>query len=228
MGGETVIGELFLADDMLALYHLGDLFDSSGNGRDLSNSGGVAFVDAGYGKAAYFGNPNAGYLYRSDLLGLSGLTDSFTIFGAANPSALSTSMFASNVIFELADSANALSIKLSAYYNSASGVYFVIDNSGSSAISSSRQDLRNKWFWWAVVMEDSEASLYVNGRYYATILPAPEPLVEDTGFSLGQGLDGSYPWRGHIDEVALRAVVLSAGDMARWAYWTAGWLDSGV
>jgi hypothetical protein len=223
-----MIGELFLADDMLALYHLGDLFDSSGNGRNLTNSGGVTFVDAGYGKAAYFGNPNAGYLYRSDMLGLSGLTDSFTIFGAANPSALSTSMSTSNVIFELADSANALSVKLSAYYSSASGVYFVINDSGSSVSISGRQDLRNRWFWWAVVMANSEASLYINGRYYATILPAPEPLVEDTGFSLGQGLDGSNPWRGYIDEVSLRTAVLPAGDLGRWAYWAAGWLDSGA
>lgn len=223
-----MIGEVFPTPDTLALFHLGDATDSSGNGRDLSNSGNVTFLDAGFNRAAYFGDPNIGYLYSEDLLGLPDLEQEFTLIGAINPTTLSTSSSSANVIFELSDYVGCRSLKLSAYYSTTSGVTLRLTNSGNVFSGATRLDLRNKWTWWAVVNHQSSADLYVGGRYLITVTPPPEPLTDWHGFCLGQGLDSSYPWRGYMDETVLVIGSIPSGDLARWSSWTVGWLDFGI
>jgi hypothetical protein len=198
------------ADGLLVYYPLnGNANDASGNGHDGVSHGGVTWTTDRYG------NPNAAVLFNG--------TDSYIDCGDVHPSNVSCSIslwFKTNVRVQgdysglIADAGGYQGFTLNQNLDTIRFAY-----QGSSWLEPTwgiPQSAVGQWNHLAVVYNNGQVSMYINGRLVSTV--AGDPGITQTYLTLKMGADAqitSKCWNGALDEVRLYNRALTLEDIYR-------------
>ena len=215
------LGELNPVQNLVALYHLSNTSDSSGNNYTLTNNNTVTFSDyAKFGKCADFGTSNTNkYLnILNNNLGISGSSD-FTISawvklrteigsGSYDFINLNTGTTAGNTFYILGYEYNSGNRRIYGYF-------------GSNQITYTTTLGTTNWYYLNIVRSSNNTYLYLNGALVATgtvNLTTPASY----GFGIGGQHNGANYSSAVIDEVAVFSKALSDREIANYYQWASG------
>lgn len=197
------LGEFWAQSGIVALWHLSNLSDSSGNGRTLTNNGTVTFESAKFGNGASFGSNNSSkYLSIAAFSGVAFISGWFYIQkNNALQTLLQYATTDQRYIIQIADAGGGNWI-FRAYCNG---------NSLSSTITPSI----NTWYWIALNI-GTTCELYVNGVLAASGSKGSETY--DYNIAIGAALapGASQYFSGKADEVMFASSNMSASWIRRW------------
>jgi len=173
------------ADSLKAFWDLDDENDSSGNGFNLTNNGGVTFTSALVGNGADYGVNRDRYLAILNNLGIDGGPITMALWIKPSgpdlvlPTAfLTQSSATSKVEYQISINAGATSSAPVIFTRTKQGISAATISSGEAAIDGLESDI---WYHLALTYDGVDLKGYFNGN-----------LVDSVGAS-GSGTDGGTP-----------------------------------
>ncbi len=219
-----MIGELWPQSGLLALYHLADVADASGNGYDLSNLGTVTFGPGKFGNCGLFGAANSSkYLRLASGLGIDLSTANITmaawIYVQTQPDTDEDQDF---VMWRSNTGSGRYAILR---YEDESGVKYLNYNHGNNyARAAVTLDL-NRWYFVVGTTSGSTTTLYLDGVALAT---GTRGTTSNTYAYVTVGAryttSATAYFKGNVDEVALFNRAWSAAEVRKWYGWCRGML----
>jgi len=158
------LGEIPQSATLRGYYHLEDVNDSSGNGRNLTNQNSVSFAVGKFTNGADFGSSgtNKGLTYGSNIFSAGQPTDiSFSFWFKLNDTTTSN---ANARLFEVVTVNNSASgLRVLGFYNiSAGNITFTLLNSSTTGNISTTRTITADSNWHAVLMRRAAGNLAIN------------------------------------------------------------------
>jgi len=227
--GRTV-GELAPQPNLVALYHLSNTTDYSGNNRTLTNNNSVIFTDYGkFVKAANFGTANTNKsLYVASDLGITGGSITMSCWVKLNTE-IASSLW--NFVTQ-GDASTFVDFHIRYEFNSGTRrLRFDRTRRGSVTTNAFYNITLGTTNWTHIVMTYDGTTIkgYVNGNFVASATASGNG-VSNTEDNFGIGADtatfvatgGSLFASATIDEVAVFSKALSDREIANYYQWAVG------
>lgn len=216
------VGELYPQSNLVALYHLSDTTDYSGNGYNLTNNNSVTFSDYGkFSKCANFGTANTNKnLSISNALGIDGTAITMSCWVKLNTEITTGT-------YEFIATQNATSrVAYLIWYNYNSGnriinFYRLKQNVAFEGPSYSITLGTSNWYHIALTYDLTTIKGYVNGQLVAGSAASGSGSGTVTTYTNIGGSATVYS-SVVIDEVAIFNRALSQQEIARYYQWSLG------
>ena len=197
-------GSSSLLTGLLAFYNLSDLTDASGNGNNLTNSGGVTFSTGKIGNAAsYFAGSHLLLENFSGLNGLSSWAATFWVKVSSEIGGFGSHIWIGNplnegsIVLALNIDENPTNNLLRASQLSYGGFDFTYD----------------QWHFWAVSCDSGSVSFYKDAQLISTLQGSAAALSGPLSISVGQDLRWGDQPPGSADAFGIWSRALTSAEV---------------